>query len=370
MNMARKLSLFSLAILTTAAYAQVPDMVDAMDAGGRAMGAGSALNLTGVSTLSATYNPAALAYASRREIGVAMRTLPNSNSIVTGAVNDLQSETTSETGGFKATHLGVIWPMGNGSSIGAAWTIGGWMHDTQRGVNLANGVATFFDFTRAQTDFFNLSYGHAGGGDQQLAWGAGLILARQHVKTVQNITFTDPNIPPQTANTDTSANGYGAQIGVMLTPKSNPDLTIAASARTPIEIQDGDPIYETIPGRIAAGFAIRKSGFRGGRDFLVMGVEGQYFFGGEDSPRIDRENHGTAHFGAEYNYTMGNAVIPIRVGYSIVPAGGDGFGNRNTFTYGFGYRPHNGDWTIEVNFGNPQGGGRETGIYLSYRFGN
>lgn len=368
MKLARKLSFFALAGLSTVAYGQVPDMIDAMDAGGRAMGAGSSMNLTGVSTLSVTYNPAALAFANRREIGFAGRTLPDSNSIVTGSVNDLQSSTTSETGGFRATHLGVVWPMGNGSAFGAAWTIGGWMHDIQRGINLSNGVATFFDLTRVQTDFFNLSYGHAGGGDQQFAWGVGAILAMQHVKTNQRITFTDPNIPDQVANTDTSANGFGAQIGVMLTPKGNPDLTIAASARTPIKIEDGDPIYDTIPGRIAGGLAIRKSGFRGGRDFLVVGAEAQYFFGGEDSPRVDRENHATAHFGVEYNYSFGNATIPFRIGYSLVPAGGDGFGSRNTFTYGFGYRPHNGDWTIEVNFGNPEGGGNETGIYLSYRF--
>ena len=89
MNLARKLSVIGLAALSSAAFSQVPDMVTAIDAGGRAMGAGSAFNLSSVSTLAATYNPAALGYIRRPEIGAAMRTLPTTTTSVSGPLNDL-----------------------------------------------------------------------------------------------------------------------------------------------------------------------------------------------------------------------------------------------------------------------------------------
>jgi long-subunit fatty acid transport protein len=374
MKLARKLNVLALASLSGAAFSQVPDLVTAIDAGGRAMGAGSALNLTGVSTLSATYNPAALAYIRRKELGVAIRTLPSTDSIVTGSVSDpqyLSSDT--EAGDFRLSHVGLAMPMGpNGRRgvVGIAYTIGGWFHDTQRGGNMSGGVATFEDFTRARTDFFNVSYGRTGG-DQSFAWGVGLVVAQQNVRNFRRITFSDTQIPPVVADSDLTGYGVGVQAGVMLTPRNRPDVTLAFSARSPIEIDnDSNGVYDRIPGRLAAGIATRRDGFRGGRDFLILGAEAQYFFDGEDSPRIDRNNHGTAHFGAEYNYDLGSATLPIRLGYSLVPKGGDDFRSRNSFTYGFGYRPKDGDWSIEVNFGRPSGGGQETGVFFSSRFGN
>lgn len=370
MKLARKLAVVAVAALSGASFAQVPDLMTAIDAGGRAMGAGSAFNLSSISTLSATYNPAALGYVTRPEIGAAMRTLPDTKTSVAGALNDLRLSSDTETGSFRASHVGLAFPLKQGSNrgaVGVAWTIGGWFHDIQRGVGLDNGVATFEDFTRARTDFVNLSYGKASG-DQSIAWGFGLVVAQQNVRVFQRTTFTDNNIPPVVADTDETSHGVGAQIGFMLTPKGRPDVTIAASARSPIELNGGSSLYDRIPGRLAAGIAARKDGYRGGRDYAVLGIEVQHFFDGNDSPRLDRENQTTAHFGVEYNYSVGSAIIPLRIGYSLVPRGGTDFDNRNTFNYGFGYRPKNGDWTIELNFGSPNGGGKETGVFLSYRF--
>ena len=61
--------------LSSAATAQVPDLLNALDAGGRAMGLGGANNATNVDTLSAFYNPAALAYL---DTGAAGSRLPQS----------------------------------------------------------------------------------------------------------------------------------------------------------------------------------------------------------------------------------------------------------------------------------------------------
>lgn len=378
MHLARKLTIFSAAALSSAAASQVPDLVTALDAGGRAMGAGGALSLTGISTLSTTNNPAALGFVNRSEIGFAARTFPTSNSTVTGPLNDLQTSTKTESGDYKMSHLGFVLPLrgpdGQSSrgALGIAWTTGGWFHDRQRGTNLPNGIALYEDFTRARTDFLNISFGRATG-DYRFAWGFGLVFAQQNVRNSQRINFSDTNIPPQLANSDKTGNGLGMQVGAMFTPSASSNITFAATARTPIRIRNNAAalsLYDRIPGRLAFGAAARRDGFRGGRDYLLIAAEVQHFFDGNDSPRIDRQEQTTAHFGAEYNLAYGGAVVPIRVGYAIVPSGGDGFRSRNSLTYGIGYRPNGGDWTIEINFGNPQNGGKETGVFLSYRFGN
>lgn len=377
MQLAGKLTILAAASLSGVAYSQVPDMVTALDAGGRAMGAGGALSLTGISTLSATNNPAALGFVQRSEVGVAARSFPTSQTTVTGPLNDLQLSTQTRGGDLKTSHVGFALPLkgfdGQSSrgALGIAWTTGGWFNDRQRGTNLPNGIALYDDFTRARTDFLNISYGKATG-DYRFAWGVGLVFAQQNVRNSQRINFSDTNIPPQLADSDKTGNGLGMQAGVMFTPSSDSNITFAASARTPIRIRNNAAalsLYDRIPGRLAAGIAARRDGFRGGRDYLVLGAEVQHFFDGHRSPRIDRTEQTTGHFGAEYNMARGGAVIPIRVGYSVIPSGGSGFGSRNALTYGIGYRPNDGDWTIEINFGDPQNGGKETGIFLSYRFG-
>ena len=57
------------------------------------------------------------------------------------------------------------------------------------------------------------------------------------------------------------------------------------------------------------------------------------------------------------------------MGYQAIPSGGEGFGSRNTFNYGFGYRPDGGPWSVDFNWGVPQGSGADFSIALSYRFG-
>ncbi len=375
MSKARKLFIIGGSLSAVAASAQVPDMMTALDAGGRALGAGSAFNATTVSTLSATYNPAALAFINRSTAGIAARTVETTKTTVTGEVNDLRLDSKSDVGGYRGTHFGFALPLKRGPGtkgvIAVAWTVGGWHEDTQQGSNLANGVATYLDFTKAQTDFINLSYGTANG-SQTFAWGAGLVFAQQNVRNFQRITFTDQNIPPQQSDTDTTGTGIGFQAGLLLTPAENPNLSFGVSARTPIKVKhSGSPLalYEQIPGRVAAGLALRRDGFRGGRDFLILGGEVQHFFNGKDSPRLDRQNQTTAHFGAEYNWNRGETLIPIRLGYAVIPSGGDGFASRNGFTYGFGYRPAGSDWEIDINFGRPESGGADTSIFLTWRFG-
>ena len=128
-------------------------------------------------------------------------------------------------------------------------------------------------------------------------------------------------------------------------------------------------LYDKIPARLLAGVAYRQDGLRGGRDFIVYGFQLQHFFSGKNSQVFDREDQTTVGFGLEYSYQTQGFRIPIRLGYNIVPSGGNDFGSRNSFTFGLGYRPNDGRYGVDFNFASPEKGGYDLGISLNYRFG-
>ncbi len=51
-----------------------------------------------------------------------------------------------------------------------------------------------------------------------------------------------------------------------------------------------------------------------------------------------------------------------------IPAGGDGYGSRNAYTYGIGFRPTAGNYSLDLNFATPEGGGSDVALWVSYRF--
>ncbi len=370
-----KIAFLGCAGFPISALAQVPDLVTAFDAGGRALGAGSSLYQTSADSLSAVMNPAGLGYLDRGSFMMTGRNLSTTDTSVTGSLDDLRLDSKSEKGDLSIGHIGVAMPLrsgiGGGGAWSLAWTVAGWMHDTQSGVNLANGIATYDDFTRLKTDFVSLGYGRASA-NGGFSWGFNVIYALQNVKNEQEITFTDPNIPPQIADSDDSGSGVGATFGVMFIPPGKSNVTFGFSARSPIRINKDDDalsLYNKIPGRIAGGIAVAEDGMRGGKDSIVYGAYVEYFYGGDSSPRVDRTSQAAAGIGLEYMYQWGDAVLPIRIGYRSVQKGGDGFDSRSGFTYGFGYRPNNSNWSFELNFGNPQGGGKDLGLGFIYRFG-
>ncbi|KXK14322.1 MAG: hypothetical protein UZ18_ATM001001770 [Armatimonadetes bacterium OLB18] len=56
-------------VVPAVALGQVPDVVDALDAGGRAMGLGGAIYQTGADTVSTALNPAGLGFVNRPTVG-------------------------------------------------------------------------------------------------------------------------------------------------------------------------------------------------------------------------------------------------------------------------------------------------------------
>lgn len=359
------------------ASAQIPDLVSAFDAGGRAMGMGGATNQTGSETLSAYYNPAGLGFLSRSAVGLSFRNKPQSKTVVTGDIAPSGTQFLSsqgESGPMGLGHAGLAIPLrngrgGNNGVIAFSLTAGGQLRDERTaGPGLTEnglGAAGYRQLIKSDTEFINVSYGRATS-DGAFSWGLGLVYAinRQINQKVAPSGITD---------FDAQATGVGGQIGMIFSPKDNPDVSVALSYRTQIKLKTGGAsplIFEEVPARLAGGIALRRNGFRGDRDYMVLGVDVTHFFDGKDATILDRDPQTVIGLGVEYNYSMGNARVPIRLGYNAVPAGGRDFGRRNAFTFGLGYRPNKADWGLDLNWAKVSGGGSDFGISLSYKFGN
>lgn len=377
MTLARKLftTVAGSAMATGSAFAQVPDMLNALDAGGRSMGLGGSQYATSADTFSTIKNPAGLAYIQRPTFGFATTTLPTNRTRVSGSLTNKVLDTRSRSGDYTLSHIALAYPLGSGDrvrgTIGIGYTLGGWFHDTQRGSNLSGGISQFFDFTRVRTGFTTLSYGTTSGKDN-LAIGAGLVVATQDIKNDQVVQFSDTQVPPAEADATGSGTGFGVVVGLLYTPAGQPNSSFGISVRTPISIDANSQVmrlYDRIPGVVSGGVAYRRDDVGRANDFIVFGAQVNYFFGGRAGERLDRDAFAAGGVGFEYHYSLGSASIPVRVGYRWAPAGGDPFDDRNGLTYGLGYRPGNRDWSFDINWAQADRGGVDTAIYLTYRFG-
>lgn len=375
MNRGIKLAIAALGSCPVVASAQVPDLISALDAGGRAMGMGGVTYVTGADTLAGYYNPAGLGFVNRSTLDITIRNMPESNTTVTGDIGPggtQRHSTDGETGPTGLGHAGIAFPLkgsngGTNGAIALTLTKGGQIRDVRTaGAGLTEGglsASGYTEFLKVTTDFVNLSYGRSTS-DGTFNWGFGLVYAIN--RQVNNRTA-----PSGTTLFDEEATGLGAQLGVMFSPKTNANTSFGLSVRTPIKLKGGNGglIYPRIPGRVAAGIAVRHDGFRRGRDYMVFGGEVQHFFGGDTSNFVDRDKQTVFGIGTEYSYSIGGGRLPIRLGYTFVQAGGAFFGTRNGFTFGLGYRPASSDWAIDLNWARPETGGNDLSIGLSYKFG-
>jgi hypothetical protein len=360
------------------AWGQVPDLLSALDAGGRAMGAGGALQGTVADTLSSYYNPASLGYVDGRQFGIAYRNLPASRTFLSGDFDSPERDTRGQSGPRSITHLGYTMPagglFGGRGTIGLAFTTGGNIDDIRTGTNLTTGnltVQNYGERVRARNDFYTLSYGVTNPA-QTLSWGGGLVIAQSRIENIVQGELRDGNTLVTSLDAQSSGTGIGVglQAGVQLVPAATPNVSYAASVRTPISLSghgDARGLFDRIPGRLLLGVAFRQDNVRGD-DFLVYGAQLTQFFGGAGGGPYDRGGQTVIGFGAEYNLLRGNARIPLRVGYNAVGSGGEGFGRRNTFTYGIGFHPIGGNYRLDLNAGNPDAGGFDFAVSATYRF--
>lgn len=374
---ARKLSFVigGMAALSMSAFSQVPDLLNALDAGGRAMGVGSSLYGTSADTLSGFYNPAGLGYINQGQVGLAYRNLPKSKTKARDEFGDLEFDSTGTRGNNTISHIGLAYPLNEGKrgTIGVSYNIGGFIDDsrTNNGVLVGGNPVNFYrEDIKAQSDYFTVAYGKANA-SQNFSWGAGLQFVRQRISDRIQLVDSGNNVLLD-SDVDETGSGVGLILGAQFIPKNNPNVSFGISYRSEIDLNgnsDTKSLYDKIPARLLGGVAYRQDGMRGGRDFIVYGLQIQHFFAGKNSQVFDRNAQSTVGFGLEYSYQTQGFRIPLRIGYNVVPGGGDDFGSRNGFTFGFGYRPNDSRFGVDFNFVSPEKGGYDLGISLNYRFG-
>lgn len=354
------LVLIGFAVLPLAVQAQIPDLLNAFDAGGRAMGIGGSTLVTDSNTLSSLENPAGLAYITEPTFQMTARNMPRSLTTVTDSFTDRTTTVDQKLGKYGLTHIGYATPF-RGGTLGASYTISGYVDNFTGGNDLdfnALTVQNLFETNRLQTDMFTLSYGRRNG---TMNYGFGLVIANQYVHSAQSYDIFDGNTQVGTVDTDESgtAMGVGLVGGVQGQVSGNSNMVWGASVRTPIKLNGDDTVedyYGTVPGKIAVGIAGRLDRFSQGRDFLIYGLQGNFYFGGDESAVYSRENVFGFGVGLEYSMFRFGGRMPIRLGYASVPSGGDGFSSRDSLTFGIGYRPDGQAFSIDLNFAKPTGG--------------
>lgn len=373
-----RLALLSLGptFLVASASAQVPDLLNAIDAGGRSMATGGANSATNVDTLSAYYNPAGLAYLDTRAADLTFRNLPHSRTTLRGNLNDPDQDSKGHRGDWTIGHAGFATPvrdlLGRGSgTLAVAYTLGGYISDRARAVGTLDSDGGFAaqNYTlrrNARTAFYSLSYGKAM--SSEFSYGLGLVVADQTIGYSQTGTLTDgTSAVPIDSRDSSNGMGVGVIAGALYTPSWGKEWTLGLSLRSPISLSGSDQ-YDRIPGRIIFGTTWRRDGYRNNQDYVLIGAQVQSFLGGASSDYFDRDSQTGFGFGAEYNLGIGSDRIPFRVGFTTLPGGGSGFGSRNAFTFGVGYRPGRFPVGLDLGFAVPEKGGSDISLAASYRF--
>jgi long-subunit fatty acid transport protein len=379
---ARKLLVSALAAAFAApiAWGQIPDLLNAFDAGGRAMGFGGGTYVSGFDTLSSYYNPAGLAFASGPQAGLVIRNLSQSNTVISRDFADPDFDTRPSGGNLSLTHAGYAFPLnrakgGGAGTIGIAFTTAGYVRDERRGDQIPSGdvfVSEYFEVIKSRTDFLTVSYGRSLGA--RLNVGLGLAYAINSLTNIQryNLLDRDENLRGRVVlDNSSTGNGLGLVAGLQL--MASESVTFGLSYRSEIDLSNNAKtraFYDKIPARLSGGVAMRRDGLRGGRDYAVIAGQIDHFFKADRNTIIDRKEQTVFGGGIEYNMAWSGARVPFRLGYQAAPSGGAGFKPRNSVTFGIGYHPNGNAAAFDLNFGIPEGGSVDVGFGISYKFGN
>lgn len=380
---ARKLTSVAVGVVMAAgATAQIPDLLTSFDSSSRWMGMGSGITNSGGDLLSAQVNPAALGFMDQAQLSLVVRNFPGSTTVKSRQLPDPDFETDGRFGSYGVAHVGYAFPVKRGlfgtqGSVGLTYHVGGYIDDLASGENLLVSGGTWNNYReklRAKQNTFTLSYGGRLG-NGQTAVGVALVVVDQYVANVQNYSFTPTGgSPVNVPELRRSSNGLGVglQVGAQFIPQGAPNVVYGVSFRTPITLggnNDTAAYYDKIPARLSAAAAVRRDGLRGGRDFLLVGGGLDFYFGGQSDRILGRKSQFVPGVGVEYNYSMSDIRIPIRVGYRFVPGAGDGFGNRNALTFGAGFRQAGAPYTFDLGIASPSiGGPLDISLGLTYRF--
>jgi len=357
-------------VLAASASAQIPDLLNSFDSGSRSSGMGTSLSGTSADASAGYVNPAGLGFVDKRALSVSYRNLPISTTRVAGRLEDPALDTSGYRGKMGWSAFSVALPIKKGT-IGVSYNIGGFIKDKQAGTvsQGGNALETYRNNLDASTNFFTVAYGTTSK-NQDASYGIGITMAEQST-TLRRLLIND-GVTLDDVDIEEKGTGFGLIVGAQFVPKSAPNITYGLSYRSEIKLNYGGGdvgLIDKLPARLLGGVAIRQDGLRGGKDYIVFGGQAEYYFPAGGTGRLKRDAQTVVGVGAEYNYRMASYRVPIRLGYSVRSRGNDSdFTSRSAITFGIGYRPISGKYTIDVNFGMPHGGGYDTALTLGYRF--
>ncbi len=358
--------------------AQIPDLVDAFDAGSRAMGMGGATEVTDSDTLSIHNNPAGLGFVTSPTLGLSLRNLPSSRSTFSGDLQMPSISTDLMQGRNAISHFGVAYPF-RGGALGLSYATVGLVDDEASAASLSEGgllAVNYQEKLYSKTDFITLAYGRSTKGGR-LNFGLGLIYARRSFDASLSYQLFDEEGADRggvNSEAEGSLTGFGLVAGVQFLPGQSSDLSVGVSIRTPIE-WSGDEAAKSasgrMPGRASIGVAKRLDNIGKGADFLVLGAQVNYFFGADASSLLGDLNGMGFGIGAEYSMHRMGGRIPIRLGFLTAPSRGGRFDDRTAITFGLGYRPNSNRFGVDLSIVSPTNGGQyELALTVTYRLEN
>ncbi|MGI8923144.1 MAG: hypothetical protein ACR2HJ_03730 [Fimbriimonadales bacterium] len=359
------------ACLAGAAFADIPDMLSSFEMGGRGLGMGGAIYSNSSDPSASYWNPAGLGHITASQVEVNFRNRPSNNTTLTGNFNNPDEDTQGTFGRNQFSFLGVAVPFRSGT-LGLSYALGGYARELRQGTGLIvdpieNITADVFTRDAVSDEFITLAYGMKRGSSMTI--GAGVVYARESIMNQTQINLFqngDPIPGPDPTDDNETADGFGAIVGVQFQPGSNPNTSVGVSFRTPIKLSGFDVFdsySDTIPARLQGGIIFRKDGLRGGRDYLIGGIDAAYYFAANGGLALERQGHVSGGIGFEYNLSQSYGFIPLRLGVRATQSGGDNFTQRNAVTFGLGYRPTNGRWWLDL--GGSSGGGSSPDFAVS-----
>jgi long-subunit fatty acid transport protein len=372
-------------------WAQKPgDTLYSLDMGGRGYGMGGAFAAIADDVTAAAWNPAGLAYLSKPEFSIVMRTLPTYQTTLAGNVINPASRTTGSSGDQRLGFAGLALPLGKngkgpGGTLGIAYWRGGFYENNKFAARLTSGdpdsnleIRPYIDNTEISVDFFTLAYARKLTNNMQ--FGIGLLYVQENFNYFHSETLVDPNDPNNDLGTTESTinetgTGFGVQVGVM-SPFNTMKGTWGVTYRSEMKLRDfgGAAAFgDTVPAKVSFGasYLLLENPRGSNTDFLVGAAQIDHFFKSNSGLADQRDN--ATNFGLGLQYTLGlhGFLVPVRVGFHSYQAGNDQtFSDENIFTFGLGYRPLDGRWGLNLDFGSSnRHSGMDTSLSLNYQFG-
>jgi long-subunit fatty acid transport protein len=368
----------------------IGDTLYSLDVGGRGYGMGGAFAAVADDVTAAAWNPAGLAYLQRPEFQIVARSMPSYETMQSGSALEPVERTKGSAGAQQASFVGLALPL-NGTNAGLSGTLalafwrGGYFEESIYATRLTSGdpeseleIRPREGQTRLLIDYFSLSYGFRLNESTML--GIGGIYAQPDMDYYLRETIVDPDDPGNPLGTtesviDATGNGFGGQVGIigsLAQGKGNWGI----SFRSEIQVSNFDAaesFLDTIPARLSVGANYLLSQVRRGSavDFLVGAAQVDHYFGANEGLSDDRGDVTNFGIGMQYTLSVGRNLLPIRVGFHSYEAGNTRFfEDEDIFTFGFGYRPKDGSWSIDLDFGSSsQHSGLDFSLSVGYAFG-